>query len=146
MLNIESGERVYELPAARPRVVGPGRREQGYLDQIERLEARRVQAEREREAAQAQRQRLAGELEWSARVERGSVRRAERLEGELRTSEEAQKRLLLALGAVQRENELLRQRVDALSAGPIQQLEARGGRPAKPVRAPRSLWQRLFGR
>jgi len=146
MLHIETRERVYELPAGRPRVVGPGRREQGYLEQIERLEAQRTQAEREREAAEAQRLRLAGELEWSARVERGSVRRAERLEDELRTSEEAQKRLLLALGAVQRENELLRRRVDALSASPVPQLEAGSGRRTGPASSPRTLWQRLFGR
>ncbi len=135
MLRADVEERVYELPAARPRVVGPGRREQGYREQILRLEA-------ERACALAEQARLGEQLEWSGRVERGSQRRAERLEGELRASEEAQKRLLLALGAVQRENELLRQRVDALAAAPVAQLETGvRGRP----KAPRSFWKRVFG-
>ena len=135
MAQVGMVERVYELPAARPRVVGPGRREQGYREQILRLEA-------ERARAVAEQARLGEQLEWSGRVERGSQRRAERLEGELRASEEAQKRLLLALGAVQRENELLRQRVDALAAAPVAQLEAGVRGRAK---APRSFWKRVFG-
>lgn len=135
MLRADVEERVYELPAARPRVVGPGRREQGYREQILRLEA-------ERARALAEQARLGEQLEWSGRVERGSQRRAERLEGELRASEEAQKRLLLALGAVQRENELLRQRVDALAAAPVAQLESGARGRAK---APRSFWKRVFG-
>ena len=134
MVHIEAQERVFVLPPARPRVIGPGRREQGYREQILRLEA-------ERQRADLERGRLAQELEWSARVERGSVRRSERLEGELRASEEAQKRLLLALGAVQRENELLRQKVAALFPaheveeftelfyGRIQRWRAEEGRP-----------------
>lgn len=139
MVPIEAQERVFVLPAARPRVIGPGRREQGYREQVLRLEAERQRVEHERG-------RLAQELEWSARVERGSVRRSERLESELRASEEAQKRLLLALGAVQRENELLRQKVAALGAAATPRLESRSG--ARAARAPTSkpFWGRWFAR
>ncbi len=137
MVHIEAQERVFVLPAARPRVIGPGRREQGYREQILRLEA-------ERQRAELERGRLAQELEWSARVERGSVRRSERLEGELRASEEAQKRLLLALGAVQRENELLRQKVAALGAGATPQLESRAGARAAAAPSSKPFWRRWF--
>jgi len=78
------------------RVVGPGRRERGYLAQLERLRRRAA--------------RLGGALEVSQRVERGCQRRLDRLEDELRDAHRAHKRLALALGALQRENELLRGR------------------------------------
>lgn len=105
----------------RPRVVGPGRRERAYLDRIGQLEARLV-ADRAGRAAEAKRlERLASELSASERVERGCQRHIDRLEKRLddersRTerSEAVQKRLLVALGALQRENELLRERLAAL--------------------------------
>jgi hypothetical protein len=85
-----------------PRVIGPGRRERRYLEQI---------AERERA------------LEAAALVERGSARRLDRMERKLDAvregalaAEQREKRLILALGALQRENELLREKL-ALGAG-----------------------------
>lgn len=134
----EARERDVVLTPFRPRVVGPGRRERTYLASL---------AERERAlvAARADAERLARELELAERVERGTQRRMDRLEGEVarereatQRSEEAQKRLLLALGAVQRENELLRQRVAALAAPAALRLKA-------PEPAPRG-WRRLFTR
>ncbi len=124
------------VPAAR--VVGPGRRERRYLERIadlrERVEAteRDLQASgreletRSRELATAagRLQERERELEVSARVERGAARYVDRLEQRLdrereaaRQLEQAQKRLALALGAVQRENELLRERLAALAEG-----------------------------
>lgn len=129
-----TGEPVVELvpvaraAAPRPRVVGPGRKERAYLARAEELE---------RELA-----RRARELEVAALCERGTRRAADRLERELtqRSAEAArldaeQKRLLVALGALQRENELLRERL-ALAEGPraVAQLPARVERPSAPVR------------
>lgn len=89
--------------AARPRVIGPGKLERGYCDRIESLER---------------------SVELSALVERGTARLVDRLETEVaqergaraREKEQAH-RLMVALGAVQRENELLRAKVEALEFG-----------------------------
>lgn len=102
-------ERVFEIvPAAPrrwgpPRVVGPGRRERAYLEKLARLES---------------------ELESASLVERGSARRLDRMERKLeavreaaRSLEQKEHRLILALGAVQRENEILRERL-VLSLAP----------------------------
>jgi len=114
-----TGEPVYELrPTAPPelRVVGPGRRERAYLARVAGLEGELVRRTRE--------------LELSALVERGATRAADRLERELaarlrdrRALEAVQKRLILALGALQRENELLRAEL-ALPGGARRQLGA----------------------
>lgn len=141
---IDAIERQYELQSAPPRVVGPGRREQAYLDKIARLERR------EQEAAGAA-ERLARELAWAERVERGTQRRVERIEADFERvreaaakSEEAQKRLLLALGALQRDNEYLRQQVAALGAGATPKLGS-GRTRQSPDSAPKPLWKRLLG-
>jgi hypothetical protein len=131
------GERVVELVPQAPKVIGPGRRERAYQQRISELA---LQETRAREAAE----RLARELSVAERVERGTQRRIERLEDRserereaLQRSEEAQKRLLLALGAVQRENELLRERVLALEAAPVARLAA----PEPPPRGVRGLFR-----
>jgi hypothetical protein len=141
---IDAIEREYELQPTPPRVVGPGRREQAYLDKIARLERREEEAANEAE-------RLARELVWAERVERGTQRRVERIEAEFERvraaaeqSEQAQKRLLLALGALQRDNEHLRQQVAALGAGETPKLgPGRSRRSAEA--ASRPLWKRLLG-
>jgi hypothetical protein len=99
---------------ARARVVGPGRRERHYLESLERLQAQRAADERRAE-------RLAAELATAERVERGCQKHIDRLEQRLdderRRTHEAegvQKRLLVVLGALQRENQLLRARLDEL--------------------------------
>lgn len=88
---METSGRVVEIvPAPRPgpvRVVGPGRRERGYLERLAALEAELARERRALEAAEL--------------LERGSTRRLDRLE-------EQRGRLLVTLGALQRENELLR--------------------------------------
>lgn len=129
VLDAESGEPVVELvPVARPRVVGPGRKERAYLAR---------QAELERELA-----RRAREIELAGLCERGAQRAADRLERALadRTAESARleadgKRLLVALGALQRENELLRERL-GLAEGPraVAALPAPVARPKAPLR------------
>lgn len=141
---IDAIERKYELQPAPPRVVGPGRREQAYLDKIARLERR------EQEASVAA-ERLARELVWAERVERGTQRRVERVEAEFERvreaaakSEEAQKRLLLALGALQRDNEHLRQQVAALGAAATPKLGAGHSRRSTENTA-WPLWKRLLG-
>ncbi|MCC7013458.1 MAG: hypothetical protein IT454_12915 [Planctomycetes bacterium] len=128
--------RVHELTPA-PRVVGPGRRERAYLERTAELE--RAQAE----AARAL-ERLTRELDIAERIERGSARLVDRLEAavagerELKLrAEEAQKRLLLALGAVQRDNQALRSEVA--------RLEARARALPEPLARPRGL-ARLFSR
>jgi hypothetical protein len=90
-----------------PRIVGPGRRERAYLAQVTALQ---------------------GELEMLSLVERGSARRLDRMERKLAATREAalaaqlttgqqEKRLILALGALQRENEILREKL-ALQLAP----------------------------
>jgi len=102
-LETTSPERIYTMiPAVR--VVGPGKRERGYLEKL---------------AA------LASELEAAALVERGSARRLDRMEKKLEAVREAadaevQKshRLILALGSLQRENEMLREKLTLALATP----------------------------
>ena len=105
-IDAETGERAIEIaPLARPepehvlavRITGPGRRERRYIEAL---------AVRERELAIAD------------VLERGARRRMNRLERDLaqsRASEQARvlvaNRLILALGALQRDNELLRERL-----------------------------------
>ena len=79
------------------RVVGPGRRERAYQERVAGLER---------------------ELDAAALVERGSSRRLDRMERKLDAVREAaldleqkEKRLILALGALQRENEILREKL-----------------------------------
>lgn len=105
-----SGERVFELQpveppgnAEGPRVVGPGRRERSYQAHVARLEGELSVRARE--------------LATSERLERGCQRMIDRLERDVaggreraRLLEQQQKRLILALGAAQREVELLRER------------------------------------
>ena len=97
-----------------PRVVGPGRIERGYRTRIEELERT---------------------VETAALVERGSAKLLDRVEGELtrerKSLAEARQqanRLMVGLGALQRENELLRARVLELEGGAPAQLE-----PAAPA-------------
>ena len=83
------------------KLVGPGRKERAYLAQVAALER---------------------EVETIGLVERGSARRLDRMERKLaatreaalvaqRDGEQKEKRLILALGALQRENELLREKL-----------------------------------
>jgi hypothetical protein len=143
-LDAESREPVFELaPAPPPRVVGPGRRERQYQQRVAALE-RDVELRAQELALRAQEvalrdQELAlrtRELEVSALVERGAVRAATKLEHKLADAgaaaeklQQAQNRLLVALGALQRENELLRDRL-ALATAPRGALAARTARPA----------------
>lgn len=108
VLDPESGEPLVEL---QPRVVGPGRKERGYLER---------QAE------------LLRELELARLVERGSERLLDRLETELEIERSRQKRLCLALGAMQREVETLRRQAALPEAQDAQRV--------------RSGWRRLFSR
>jgi len=91
------------VPRPIQRIVGPGRRERAYLAQVAALER---------------------EIETISLVERGSARRLDRMERKLAATREAalelerrEKRLILALGALQRENEILREKL-ALQLAP----------------------------
>jgi len=123
----ESAEPIVEIrPVPRgapPRIVGPGRREREYLARVSGLESA---------------------LEAAALVERGSSRRLDRMEKKLDAVREVveiqqkkEHRLILALGALQRENEMLREKL-ALGSGDRRQ---------RALPAPkRSLLARLFHR
>jgi len=150
-------ELIPQVPLA-PRVVGPGRRERSYITRLENLQQRLAGATREQ--VQAQR-----ELETSVRLERGCQRLIDRMEvswsedrGRLDEAQRQQKRLILSMGALQRENELLRERLE-LAAAPVERLgagpaveAAEQSPPApsqrarrRPARAPRrGLFARLF--
>lgn len=135
-----AGESSARGPGATRRV-GPGRIERGYLARIEGLEtARRAEDERRR-ALELGLERARGELELAGRLERGLQRLLDRQEERLELSAQREKRLALALGAVQRENELLRARLELVAAAPpvpLPRLTTRG--------APRGWWSRLFDR
>jgi hypothetical protein len=123
------------------RRVGPGRIERGYLARIEGLEAARTAEDERRRALELSLARARGEIELAGRLERGLQRLLDRQEERLELSAQREKRLALALGAVQRENELLRARLELEAAPP----------PAPPPRLrapgrPAGLWSRLFGR
>jgi hypothetical protein len=128
------------------RRVGPGRIERGYLTRIEALEsARRAEGERQRELELAL-ERSRGELGVAGRLERGLQRLLDRQEERLESAAQREKRLALALGAVQRENELLRRQLELAAGvpdGAVPRLPARREVRAAPRRG---LWSRLFGR
>jgi len=93
-------ERVAGSNSQQLRIVGPGRRERAYRDSIAQLE----QVAREKQAA----------LRAASLVERGTARFVDRLERERESDREQLQdmqaqgnRLLVALGAMQRENERL---------------------------------------
>ena len=91
----------HEERLARPRVTGPGRLERRYQARIEELEGREEELSHSLEETRR-------EVELAALVERGSSRMLDKLEEKLERSKEQGNRLLVALGALQRENELLR--------------------------------------
>ena len=134
-----TGEPIVELqpaPARVLKVTGPGRRERDYQVRITDLEHAAQKSAREIDARKR-------ELEMAALVERGSSRLVTRVEGELGLIRQERdhlrqqgQRLVLTLGALQREAELLRKdlqrakgRLSTLSAPSVQQ----------------GLWQRLTG-
>jgi hypothetical protein len=85
------------------RVVGPGRRERAYQVRVAQLET---------------------ELQWAARIERGAQKLLDRLDArhaedqlQLAAGAQREKRLILALGALHKENELLQRRVALLEQG-----------------------------
>ncbi len=145
--------------------MGPGRLERGYLERLGALE-------RSLEQAAERGSGLERQLELSQRLERGCQTIIDRLEQrvsqdalELRTLEQREKRLILALGGLQRENELLREQL-ALGPGAALALAPSGAgasgvthtdrsrpdrsRPDRTGAAPRRTrrrgwWARLFG-
>jgi hypothetical protein len=106
----------------RARVVGPGRRERAYVARIGELERRLGRADRE--------------LELAALVERGATRWLDRAERELDRTRAERSRLLVVLGALQRDNERLAERARAL--------ETRAAALEAPARA--GFLARLLGR
>lgn len=123
------------VPSPPPRVVGPGRRERDYLKRVARLEDL-LQYERDRQKL------IERELETSVQVERGAQRRLDRVEDRLDKSQQRERRLATLVGALQRDNELLRQRVLELEAASVPRLTA-GPATATPAR--RGFWARVFG-
>lgn len=111
------------------RVVGPGRRERTYQRRVSELES---EVDRRASALAT----LRRELEVTALVERGTGRWADRIEGQLDGARQQANRLLVTLGALQRENETLRAELDT-ARGRLARLEAP---------APRRGWRRVFGR
>jgi hypothetical protein len=89
---------IFPVPrGAPPRIVGPGRREKEYLARVAGLETA---------------------LDAAALVERGSSRRLDRMDRKLdmvgevvELQQKKEHRLILALGALQRENEMLREKL-----------------------------------
>ncbi|MFN0243680.1 MAG: hypothetical protein ACKVWV_12365 [Planctomycetota bacterium] len=125
-------------PSIPARVVGPGRLERRYRARIESLEQDLAAGARS--------------LDCAALVERGQARLLDRLERDVErervanaTLVQREKRLILALGGLQRENELLR-----LRGRPADRLEAASGprtsARATRTRGERSWWSRFAAR
>lgn len=111
-------------------MVGPGRLERSYRARVRTLEEELQEGLGKSAAALAAARR---ELETARLVERGSGRLLDRLETDLERTRERGRRLLVAMGAMQRENEELR---EALSLSMARAL-------APP---PRRGWLRWLGR
>ena len=134
-----TGEPIVELQPTAPqglRVSGPGRKERDYQSRIEDLEQAALRSAR----LIATRKR---ELQMAALIERGSSRLVTRVEGELGQVRHERdelrqqgQRLVLTLGALQREAELLRK--------DLAQAKVRLATLSAP-RMQRGLWQRLTG-
>lgn len=110
------------------RVTGPGRLERSYQRRIESL---RGEVERRSKAVA----HMARQLEIAGIVERGTGRLADRVERDLDVARQRASRLLVALGALQKENEGLR--------GELAQAQTRLARLEAPRPAP--WWRRLLG-
>ena len=111
------------------RVIGPGRKERAYQEQIRLLE----------QTAEVKAQAL----ETASLVERGSRNLLDRMERQLDSGEEAlereraaSRRVCVMLGALQRESEVLR---EELATAKAQLARLEGPRPKR-------LWRRLLGR
>ena len=128
-----SGEPVVELVCGAPsqkelKVVGPGRRERAYQEKIQTLE---------HEAGLNVRA-----LETASLIERGSRNLMDRMERQLDSSDEAlereraaSRRVCVMLGALQHENEVMREELNSARAQ-LARLEAP---------RPKRLWRRLLG-
>jgi hypothetical protein len=121
-------------PGWRPRVTGPGRIELGYRSELALREARLQEAARAAELLAKDLRATERALEASLQVERGCQRRLDRVEARLEertqdllASHAQQKRLSALIGALQRENELLREQL-ALGPSDPRLLDNSGGR------------------
>jgi len=138
-------EKTVELVPRGPRVVGPGRRERAYLEQLDAL--------RRRLARTAERaHHVERELDTSQRLERGCQRLIDRMENgwsqdreRLDAAQAQQKRLILAMGALQKENELLQRKLELAAAEPAR-LAAENSRASRRKAPPQGLIARLFGK
>jgi septal ring factor EnvC (AmiA/AmiB activator) len=126
------GEPVVEL-----RVVGPGRVERDHRRRIAELEIEVQAADRRSEALETALDLAYKDLESAQLLERGSQRLCDRLEAELDRARaerddlrQSERRLSALVGALQRENELLQERLS----------------PPQLPAARRSLLARLFRR
>ena len=129
-----SGEPVVELVSGAPSakeltVVGPGRKERDYRDRIHTLEQQAQVTEHA--------------LETASLIERGSRNLMDRMERQLDSSDEAlereraaSRRVCVMLGALQRENEVMREELNAARAQLARLEDPR----------PKRLWRRLLGR
>ncbi len=131
-----------------PRRVGPGRLERGYQARIGALQESLEREGARQRGLEVDLVRARAELEASGRVERGLQRLADRLEEKIETGAQMEKRLILALGALQKENELLRHQLALAAAAPAPALPSRSGgtrrreraRRPEPRLAPRVGW------
>jgi hypothetical protein len=113
-----------------PRTIGPGRIEGRYLKRIAALERRQ-------EASEVKDRRLARELEAAHLAERGSMRLLDRMEDRLEKNQTVERRLILALGALQQENTLLVRQVARLEAPRSERNGGRLGLLGRWLRRPR---------
>lgn len=102
--------------APAPRVVGPGRKERAYQEEIARLGREAALERGRRKDLDLALQRRESELELAQLVERGSARLLDRLESDVDRTRQQEARALVLVGALQRENEHLRERLQVAEA------------------------------
>ncbi len=143
----ERSELALESPSVALRRIGPGRLERGYQARIGALEQSLEREEARERSLEHDLVRAQAELETAARIERGLQKLTDRMEGKLETSAQREKRLILALGAIQKENELLRRQLALAAAPALQALPRARARERSRRTAPRPGWvARILGR
>jgi hypothetical protein len=136
-----------------PRPIGPGRRERAYLARVARLESELARSEADRGDATQREEQALRELELASLLERGAERRLDRVEvelarerAELERREQREHRLILALGALENENQRLVQALQRLESKERIALPERASKGSRDSGGWRALVRRVLGR
>jgi hypothetical protein len=143
---------VPRAPAAPLKLVGPGRRERAYLERVAALEEERDRSRAQCTEIADRAKKMEAELDLVSLLERGAERRLNRAERELARSqaqvreiEQREHRLILALGALQNENQRLGAELARLETAQRRALGSGERIPARSSGGWRALLSRWLG-